>query len=880
MRKFFQILLTSTLLSLNPILAAPGPTDLTLTGRVMDLNGHGLAEAKIEITSSFHSLSLSAGPDGRFQTRAQAPGLLRVLARTEGFAPLILSALPVVEPTELPTVRMASKRDLEIRVEDLKGKPIAGAEVRVEAAPLEEEKTSWRPAPQTGTTGENGTVRIATVSGRPLRLKIATAKFPVQEVEVGSEGGPRIEVRLREGFRQVLEARDRSGQPEPGTTVAVRGMELGKTDDDGRFSIVLAPNDDTPVRLLAQDGHWSSGTLRLTGPSPKPLAITLEAPAIIEGRVLGKETRKPLARALVWSPGDPAVSALTDPQGRFRLTVPFSPEVRLNALAAGYLGIYGKIASNSGTRILLRRGRNAVDSGAKLEGRVIDSQGEPLQGVSIQTLTASGPDGETLTGPGGEFILDGLSPGAPVTLRASHKGYAPRTLPGIIAPSPGPLTIVLRPSLRIAGRVVDESGEPVAGAAILVSEESPGTALTAGTQSDVQGRFALEDLKPGKVRLAAFSTGFLRTVLDALTLQPGEAVEDLEVVLRRGATIEGRVLAPDGSPAPGAKVTLEVKDRGSAFGMAGQPEAVTDEEGQYRLDGVPEGAHTVTARKDGSLPTRKDIEARAGANRLDLRLEGGSEVSGWIVSAEGPVHRANVFLMPVEARPGTGSFTSTSEPDGAFRFEAVADGRYRLSVEKQGYATVSPPEDVRIAGAPLTGLEVRLDRGGAVAGRLLGLDSRDAPQAQVWATMPNRPGQTGTVGPDGRYRIEGLTSGEWLVIARVPVKGREARGVVALAPGQTEAALDLELGAGLVLSGTVSSSGEPVLNAVVSLRSERGGVADAATGADGRFRIEGLPAGTYLMSVLHPRSGLRTDQPLSLEGDQEVRVDLAARRPE
>jgi hypothetical protein len=769
------------------------------------------------------------------------------------------------------------QRDLDVQVIDPKGKPIAGAEVRVETIPHKEEKASQRPSPQAGATRENGMVRIAAVSGRPLRLKVAAAGFPVQEAEIRSEGGPRIEVRLREGFRQALEARDRSGKPVPGTTVTIRGMDLGKTAEDGRFSIVLAPEDYTPLRLLARDGRWSSGTLRLSEPSPRPLVITLEPPVVAEGRVLDRETRKPLARALVWSAGEPPVSALTDPEGRFRLVVPFSPEVRLSARAAGYREIQGKIASRAGTRILLRRGGDTGQ--ATLEGRVVDPEGNPLQGVSIRTLNASGPEGETLTGPEGEFTVDGLPSGAPVTLRASHRGYAPSTLPGIIVPSPEPLKIILRPSLRITGRVVDESGEPVAGASVLLSEETA-IQLTTGGQSDAQGRFALEDLKPGKLRLAALAPGFLRTDMDGLTLEPGGGVENLEVALRRGATIEGRVLAPDGSPAPGAKVALVLEGRGSAFGMAGRPEAVADEEGQYRLEGVAEGPHAVTAAKGGSLPTRKDLEVRAGVNRLDLRLEGGFEVSGWIVSAEGPVHRASVSLIPVEAQPGAGSFTSASGPDGAFRFEAVAAGRYHLSVEKQGFSTASPPEDLQVAAAPLTGLEIRLERGGAVTGRLLGLDLRDAPQAQVWAATPGRPGQTGTVGPDGRYRIEGLTSGEWMVAATVPAKGREARGMVALSPGQTEAALDLELGAGLVLSGTVASAGEPVLNAVVSLRSERGNVAGAATGADGRFRIEGLPAGTYLMSVLHPRSGLRTEQPLSLETDQEVRVELAARRKE
>jgi hypothetical protein len=75
------------------------------------------------------------------------------------------------------------------------------------------------------------------------------------------------------------------------------------------------------------------------------------------------------------------------------------------------------------------------------------------------------------------------------------------------------------------------------------------------------------------------------------------------------------------------------------------------------------------------------------------------------------------------------------------------------------------------------------------------------------------------------------------------------------------------------LAGTVIHGGVPVAGAWVTVWDERGSAA-AATGADGRFRIEGLAPGPCEVAAVHPGSGLERDVRIDLETDADLTLEL------
>lgn len=176
-----------------------------------------------------------------------------------------------------------------------------------------------------------------------------------------------------------------------------------------------------------------------------------------------------------------------------------------------------------------------------------------------------------------------------------------------------PLAVTLdRPARAIAGRLVDDGGAPVAGA--FVWELSSPTVVRAGlpvtaahlrdssgrgywprATSDDEGRFLLGDLDAAPLRLACMRPGRAERWVSE-PLLPGTDDLRWELASRPSlARVEGRVVAPDGTPLAGALVdtlliVFEVERPwlGEPFvGTIPGRGVPTDAEGRFVLEDVP-----------------------------------------------------------------------------------------------------------------------------------------------------------------------------------------------------------------------------------------------------------------------------------------------------
>lgn len=157
-------------------------------------------------------------------------------------------------------------------------------------------------------------------------------------------------------------------------------------------------------------------------------------------------------------------------------------------------------------------------------------------------------------------------------------------------------------------------------------------------------------------------------------------------------------------------------------------------------------------------------------------------VSGTIVSASAlSIADATISLTRVDSAGSSSPVTATSDRQGAFTFERLTAGRYRLSAAKPGYTNRQPiraPADrfdtgveISVAsGQRASRVELILHRESSIAGRVAEPDGIPAPDVQVFAAV--RRGNehvllsdTRTVAAwDGRFHIAGLPPGEYLVV--------------------------------------------------------------------------------------------------------------------
>jgi hypothetical protein len=294
--------------------------------------------------------------------------------------------------------------------------------------------------------------------------------------------------------------------------------------------------------------------------------------------------------------------------------------------------------------------------------------------------------------------------------------------------------------------------------------------------------------------------------------------------------------------------------------------ATTDGDGLYTLGGLVPGVRTVTAADaDFGRRISRRLEVEPGVNTLDLQFEG-SEVSGYVRDEGGePIAGARVHLRGV-----FGDGHAQSSADGSFIVSDVADGRYRALASKEGFAEGEAGREIWVDGGPVSDVEIRLGRGGAVVGRILGLDSEELAQVRVLARNPGR-SRHGLVKHDGAYEIPNLAPGDWSVSAQLA--DRRVQEHVRLEAGVEETVVDLEFGQGLTLTGQVLADGEPLIAARVALIGIELSVSRfGATDYRGEFLFGDLESGTYRLGV-----GGHGEE-IDLAGDQSILVEISTGR--
>jgi len=514
-------------------------------------------------------------------------------------------------------------------------------------------------------------------------------------------------------------------------------------------------------------------------------------------------------------------------------------------------------------------GRFPLQHGMVLQGWAGDEEGRPLAGAEVWIIPAAVHDWAGLyakgpaavTGADGSFALRDLPGEAGFGLDVCSAGYLP--LSAIVREvNEEPFRAVLRRAARISGRVSAPDGAPVSTARIeswLAGEEPernesvrPCRRGSGSATTDAEGRFRLDGLPPGWWSLRATAGGHRGETRERLHVLAGESREDVEIVLTSGATVSGRVLTSAGEPAAGARV--------SALSEKGAVETVAGGDGAYRLAGVETGEHTVEATLDEGRWASRNLTVQPGDNRLDLKMDQGAprrEIRGRVLGPAGPVAGAAVLAA--------GSARTFSAADGSFLL-AVEDNRdYEVWAEKEGFAAAKAGAAVHVAGAPVEGVEIRLNRGGTISGRLLGLDREELARASVEIELMPPFLARAAVDSRGSYRVEDVPPGEWTVTARTG--DRVVREPAVLPPDASETAVDLAFAPSQEVSGWVSGpAGEPVAGAYLRFFAPGAMTGSTYSLSDGTFRLR-LEDGTYRVAA-HREGYLWTlrKEPLAVGG--------------
>ncbi len=816
------------------------------------------------------------------------------------------------EPRTPRELRLPASAEIAARVVSAAdGRPLPGALVWSTADPGGFRRTDAR-----------GEARLPAPPGGPFAIQAAAAGFliDVQEIRKVEEKPRRtLALSLQPDIAVTGKVVDEAGRPVAGAEITAdvkgrppslpvssmmrifrnRGL-LVRSGPDGHFRWGgLAGGIDYELRVT-KEGFAPTRVQAAVAPGrpASPLRIVLQSGRSAFGKVLGPD-RRPVPgvqvtlktsvttgperfRAALAPESLDTFEAVTGADGRFDLLHLPAGRYDLTARGHGWAPLTVRTLDIPAEGRATDLGTLVLAPGVVLEGSVVDSKEKPVEGAAIHVMEAvdssfpfpmpgEGEEPAALSGADGFFRIEDLRSGSTVNLSAVRTGYATGETKGVEVPAERPVRIALQEVGTLSGQVVDPDGKPIAGATVRVDFRSQARFLRFSgppleSRSDPEGLFRIKDVTPGPVDLVAQASGWQAGTVAGLELRSGEDKRGIEITLSPAAVLAGRVLGPSGRAVPDAQVRLAPEDRQSGFHMAS-----TDDEGRYELDSLPPGLRTLEATHPDHGTARRQVELRAGDNSFDISLEGGNEVTGRVVDGAGtPVAGAQVWLVASGGLPAS----MMSQSDGSFRFAAVADGSYRAGVDKEGFAR-SERVPVTVAGSSVSGLELRLTRGGAIVGRITGVEAAELSRVQIVAWGRGLP-IGGGVGPDGSYRIDSLQAGEWRVRGELSGTALYAEGVVQLESGASEARLDLEMERGHELSGRVRRGGAPVSGETLLLEGPGQRRSLGETDADGRFRFPGLAAGSYRVRLEGRSGGSRHEETVDLQSDQDITIDLPA----
>lgn len=256
-----------------------------------------------------------------------------------------------------------------------------------------------------------------------------------------------------------------------------------------------------------------------------------------------------------------------------------------------------------------------------------------------------------------------------------------------LAPEPEDLGRVAR------GRIVDDRGEPVAGA--IVSANSIHYDDGRGMYGSIDGLdpYAVSD-SDGRFRIChAEAVDAIGVDIRAPGLAPQIATlrtggEVGQVALDPGATVTGRLLR-DGEGVAGAVVGLVQTNR-SVDVFLGETTIATDEHGRFTFNNVATGHEYVVYGKmeavaEGSATTPKRIVVEDASLKVgDLLATGGHTVAGRVVTTDGAALPPDLRVL-VSAEVAWDSQLAVLDEAGRFELFGVPAGVYSVTVRVPGY---------------------------------------------------------------------------------------------------------------------------------------------------------------------------------------------------
>jgi hypothetical protein len=683
-----------------------------------------------------------------------------------------------------------------------------------------------------------------------------------------------------------------NGEPASGVRVVIQspGLEEPREVVTGRGGMFSA--SDLPRRMYAVEASAPNfGPAIVIGvvPGGAPLRLTLSGGRSITGTVVSEGAPVSDAVIHVGSPGMfPQRSVQSGADGTFSLGGLRPGRYEYIAIREGLSsGFGGHFIINDDGTMEPSELRIVMEPSASTRLRIVDRQtGDPVD-IAVATFSARPMYVLALheIADAGEAAIEYLATDE-YHLRVRAPGYLPYSQKIWIGPS-SRHTIELSRGAQICGTIQTEAGNAVSGASIRAVIETPDRGrfeLTSGIfedfhrlarpdgapffwpgsnyRSSEDGSYCIGGLPSGEATVVARASGYAEGASRTLSLQKDQQYDSVNIELKRGRSIRGRVEGPGGEPVMGA--TVIATSANLPLWISGNTQ-ITDRSGIFRFDNLTRDIRIRVRHPQHGVHDEQVSVPEEGIDDLVIQLtdESSMSVEGRVLSTQsGPAVGANVWLM----RGGASVPVCRAVTDGDGLFEATdcSAAPERILIRHDGYA----PLDEELID-PAEARDWVLRSGGQLAlvtGRFAA-DIDVEPMFNLPAAIWPRP--TRSLEQWSRKIVPHVTPGRYRVTCTVEDHADASVVVDVKSDQRTEAVCPLPTQLQEFRVYVVDPQGAPVSNALVMLTGLEEPVSKLTDSA-GKISVEAEPGRWVRATGIHERWG---------EGQTNLRTPSEAVEP-
>jgi protocatechuate 3,4-dioxygenase beta subunit len=622
----------------------------------------------------------------------------------------------------------------------------------------------------------------------------------------------------------------------------------------------------------------------------------------LEGQVIDGNDL-PIEGATIVVNSNPKRTTVTEKDGSFYFDKLLPKTYRINARKQSLVaGPKRHTLSADSEPVILR-----MRTGVEIEVTVLDkSKNSPISGAEVEIRSLHKQ--QKSTDRRGKVKFQGVSSGHCVAA-AQAKGYAiSHQVVHVPESSPQPIAVEIKLSTgtSVSGRVVDSDNKPISDAKVL--PKNTATFIELGDKkrdsrtTNNDGEFSIPALSKGTYRFVANHDDYVPGTSKAVIIDGQTPIKNIEIVLKSGCSVSGRVVDQDGEAVSWAIIKIVGQNANKRFVSATQDlqyRTTADQHGTFNFSGLPHETFEIMAmsKQASSSVETVDLNEKSKVEELVLTLEVGEKISGIVVDyRDQPVAEASVSAFPdiwegnfSKATLLRGMVTTTTDGGGNFTISGLREGSYQLRASRytasksqlwrKGTKVHTSDENVKLI----------IESVGSLKGQLTFEDGSTPESFSIALTYP--PGTT-VQAPDGFFDLKNQPAGTYDITFRGPNFSDKVVANVEIKPDQVTDLGQIKVDFGRTLSGIVVDNGGTSIsgaNVIAAKRligngesmaidlgqagEESMGLIRTQSAEDGSFLIRGI--GQERFVVVAEKEELGRSQTLVLDvGDNITDVEL------